>query len=50
MPTAATSVDLEMIILSEISQISYDIAYTQIFFKIIQMNLFITETDSQRLN
>ena len=45
---AATWMDLEIIILSEIRQISYDIAYMgKLYLKMIQMNLFMKETDSQ---
>ena len=42
MPFATTWMDLEIIIVSEISQkqIAYDIAYTWNLKKIIQMNLF----------
>jgi len=40
MPSATTEMDLEIIILSEVSQISYDIAYMQnLKKKKIQMNL-----------
>ena len=50
-PFAATWVDLEIIILSKVSQreISYDIACMQNFFKMIQMNLFTKHTDTHRL-
>jgi len=44
MPFAATGMDLEIIILSEVSQkrkTNYDIAYMWNIFLIIQMNLFI---------
>ena len=45
---AATWMDLEIIILSEIRQISYDITYMgKMYLKMIQMNLFMKETDSQ---
>ena len=43
MPFAATGLDLEIIILSEVRrkrQISYDVAYKQNVKKKIQMNLF----------
>ena len=44
MPFAATWMDLEIIILSEVNQtekqISYDIAYTHNLIKITQVNLF----------
>ena len=45
---AATWMDLEIIILSEIRQISYDITYMgKMYLKMIQMNLFMIETESQ---
>ena len=41
MPCAATWMDLEIIILSEENQISYDITYMQdLIFKMIQMGFF----------
>ena len=48
MPHAATWMDLEITILSEVSQKEKDIAYIQNLKKMIQMNLtYKTETDSQ---
>ena len=51
MPFAATGLDLEIIILSEVRrkrQISYDIAYKQNLKK-IQMNLFTKQKQTHRL-
>ena len=52
MPFAATWMDLEMIILSEVSQterqISFDIAYMQNLKKRIQMNLFTKQKQIHR--
>ena len=51
MPFAATGLDLEIIILSEVRrkrQISYDIAYYQNLIK-IQMNLFTKQKPTHRL-
>ena len=49
MPLAATWVDLEIIILSEVSQrqISHDITYMQ-DLKMIQMNLYTKQKQSHR--
>ena len=51
LPLEATWMDLESVLLSEVSQreISYDIACMQNFFKMIQMNLFTKHTDTHRL-
>ena len=52
MPFAARWIDLEIIILSEVRQrhISYDIAYMwNLIFKMIQMNLFTKQKNSQIL-
>ena len=48
MPFAARWMDLEMIILSEVSQrqISYDITYMWNLIKMIQMNLFTKQKQS----
>ena len=50
MPFAATLMDLEIIILREVSErkISYDISYMWNLKKMIHMNLF-TKTDSQTM-
>ena len=54
MPFAVTWMDLEIIILSEVSkteerQISYDIPYMQTQEKMIQMNLFTKQKQTLRL-
>ena len=53
MPFAATWMDLEIIMLSEVSQterqISFDIAYMQNLKKRIQMNLFTKQKQIHRL-
>ena len=50
MPFATTWMDLEVIILSEVSQTEkdkYDIAYMWNLKKMVQMNLFTKQTESQ---
>ena len=54
MPFAATCMQLEIIILSEVSQtekrqISYDITYVWNLKKMIQMNLFTKQKQTHRL-
>ena len=49
MPFAATWMDLEITILSEVRQISYDITYMQNLKKMIQMNLFTKQKQTHRL-
>ena len=50
MPFAATWMDLEIIILSEVSQrqISYDITYMWNLEKMVQMNLFTKQKQTHR--
>ena len=51
LPFAATQLDLEIIILSEVNQTEkdkYDITYMWNLKKIVQINIFKTEVDTQR--
>ena len=50
-PFAATSIDLETVILSEVREreILYDIPYMKNLKKMIQMNLFIEQKQTHRL-
>ena len=47
MPCAATYMDLEIIILTEVRQISYDITYMQNLKNDTNELIYKTETDSQ---
>ena len=48
MPSAATWVDLDIIILSEVRQISHNITYMWNLIKMIQMNLFTRWKETHR--